>query len=88
VPCATPAPRFNVKPEKKTAAIIVAGDGAHLFEVIARGGDAGALELAPTRRTPSTPTPPKKALCRASAVTARYLPPFAQMVDIEAEKRA
>ena len=77
---------FNVKPEKKTAAIVVAGKGAHLFEshraevaMLARLDERGLVVL------DQLPTPPKKALSLVLGAVTVYLP-FAQMVDIEAEK--
>jgi len=77
---------FNVKPEKKTASIIVAGSGAHLFEshraevaMLGRLDERGMVVL------DQLPTPPKKALSLVLGAVTVYLP-FAQMVDIEAEK--
>jgi len=77
---------FNVKPEKKTAAIIVGGDAAHQFEshraevaMLARLDERGLVVL------DQLPTPPKKALSLVLGAVTVYLP-FAQMVDIEAEK--
>jgi valyl-tRNA synthetase len=77
---------FNVKPEKKTAAIVVAGENAHLFEshrdevaLLARLDARGLVVL------DQLPTPPKKALSLVLGAVTVYLP-FAQMVDIEAEK--
>jgi valyl-tRNA synthetase len=77
---------FNVKPEKKTAAIVVAGENAHLFEshraevaLLARLDARGLVVL------DKLPTPPKKALSLVLGAVTVYLP-FAQMVDIEAEK--
>jgi valyl-tRNA synthetase len=77
---------FNVKPEKKTAAIVVAGENAHLFEshraevaLLARLDARGLVVL------DQLPTPPKKALSLVLGAVTVYLP-FAQMVDLEAEK--
>jgi valyl-tRNA synthetase len=77
---------FNVKPEKKTAAIIVAGEGAPLFEaqraelaMLARLDARGLVVLDKLAR------PPKKALSLVLGAVTVYLP-FAQMVDVEAEK--
>jgi valyl-tRNA synthetase len=77
---------FNVKPEKKTASIIVAGSDARLFEshraevaMLGRLDERGLVVVG------ELPTPPKKALSLVLGAVTVYLP-FAQMVDIEAEK--
>jgi valyl-tRNA synthetase len=77
---------FNVKPEKKTASIVVAGENAQLFEshraevaMLARLDERGLVVLK------ELPAPPKKALSLVLGAVTVHLP-FAQMVDIEAEK--
>jgi valyl-tRNA synthetase len=77
---------FNVKPEKKTAAIIVAGEDAPLFQaqraeiaLLARLDARGLVVLNKLAK------PPKKALSLVLGAVTVYLP-FAQMVDVEAEK--
>jgi valyl-tRNA synthetase len=77
---------FNVKPEKKTAAMIVAGENAHIFEhhraevaMLARLDGRGIVVL------DKIESPPKKALSLVLGAVTVYLP-FAQMVDVETEK--
>jgi valyl-tRNA synthetase len=77
---------FNVKPEKKMASMIVAGDNAHLFEshraemaMLARLNERDLVVL------DKIETPPKKALSLVLGAVTVYLP-FAQMVDLEAER--
>jgi valyl-tRNA synthetase len=77
---------FNVKPEKKMASMIVAGKNAHLFEshraemaMLARLDERGMVVLDKIAASP------KKALSLVLGAVTVYLP-FAQMVDIDAEK--
>jgi len=77
---------FNVRPEKKTAAIIVAGEDAPLFEahraevaMLARLDARGIVAL------DKLPQPPQKAVSLVLGAVTVYLP-LAQMVDVEAEK--
>ena len=77
---------FNVRPENKTAAIIVAGEDAPLFEahraevaMLARLDARGIVAL------DQLPQPPKKAVSLVLGAVTVYLP-LAQMVDVEAEK--
>ncbi len=76
----------NVKPEKKMASMIVAGESARLFEshraevaMLGRLDERGLVVL------DKLEAPPKKALSLVLGAVTVYLP-LAQMVDIEAEK--
>ncbi len=77
---------YNVKPEKRTAAMVIAGEHAPVFEahraelcMLARLEEAGLVVLE------SVQVAPQKALPLVLGAVTIYLP-FAQMVDIEAEK--
>jgi valyl-tRNA synthetase len=77
---------FNVKPEKKMASMIVAGETARLFEshraevaMLGRLDERGLVVL------DQLEAPPKKALSLVLGAVTVYLP-LAQMVDIAAEK--
>ncbi len=77
---------YNVKPEKRTAAIAVAGEHAALFEslrselcMLARLDNDGLVILE------TLETAPKKALPLVLGAVTIYLP-FAQMVDVDAER--
>ncbi len=77
---------YNVRPEKRTAAIIVAGEHAPLFEahraelcMLARLDEIGLVIV------DTLATAPRKALPLVLGAVTIYLP-FAQMVDVDAEK--